>query len=110
MLILGGAGNVGAYAVQIAHRAGARVIATASAGDLDYVRSLGADEAVDRNERLEDRAGPVDAVVDLVGGEAQAGSFAVLKRGGVRGLGCVGAGSGGSSASRREAGFFRGAN
>jgi NADPH:quinone reductase-like Zn-dependent oxidoreductase len=83
VLVLGGAGNVGAYAVQIAHRAGARVIATASAGDLDYVRSLGADEAVDRKERLEDRVTAVDAVVDLVGGDAQAGSFAVLKRGGV---------------------------
>ncbi|OWJ69195.1 NADP-dependent oxidoreductase [Inquilinus limosus] len=83
VLILGGAGNVGTYAVQIAHRAGARVIATASTGDLDYVRSLGADEAVDRKERLEDRVKAVDAVVDLVGGEAQASAFAVLKRGGV---------------------------
>jgi len=83
VLVLGGAGSVGACAVQIARRAGARVIATASAGDLDYVRSLGADEAVDRHERLEDRVGPVDAVVDLVGGEAQAASLAVLKRGGV---------------------------
>lgn len=83
VLILGGAGNVGAYAVQIAHRAGARVIATASTGDLDFVRSLGADEAVDRKERLEDRVEAVDAVVDLVGGEAQASAFAVLKRGGV---------------------------
>ena len=83
VLVLGGAGNVGAYAVQFAHRAGARVIATASAGDLAYLRSLGADEAVDRRERLEDRVKAVDAVIDLVGGEAQASSFAVLKRGGV---------------------------
>ena len=82
VLILGGAGNVGAYAVQIAHRAGARVIATASAGDLAYLRSLGADEAVDRQDRLEDRVEPVDAVIDLVGGEVQTRSFAVLKRGG----------------------------
>jgi NADPH:quinone reductase-like Zn-dependent oxidoreductase len=82
VLVLGGAGNVGAYAVQIAHRAGARVIATASAGDLAYLRSLGADEAVDRKDRLEDRVKPVDVVIDLVGGEVQARSFAVLKRGG----------------------------
>lgn len=82
VLVLGGAGNVGAYAVQIAHRAGARVIATASAGDLAYLRSLGADEAVDRKDRLEDRVEPVDVVIDLVGGEVQARSFAVLKRGG----------------------------
>jgi NADPH:quinone reductase-like Zn-dependent oxidoreductase len=82
VLVLGGAGNVGAYAVQIAHRAGARVIATASAGDLAYLRSLGADEAVDRKDRLEDRVESVDVVIDLVGGEVQARSFAVLKRGG----------------------------
>ena len=82
VLVLGGAGSVGAYAVQIAHRAGARVIATASADDLAYLRSLGADEAVDRKDRLEDRVEPVDAVIDLVGGEAQSRSFAVLKRGG----------------------------
>ncbi|TSD85034.1 NADP-dependent oxidoreductase [Mycobacterium sp. KBS0706] len=82
VLVLGGAGNVGAYAVQIAHRAGARVIATASAADLAYLRSLGADEVVDRKDRLEDRVELVDAVIDLVGGEAQSRSFAVLKRGG----------------------------
>jgi NADPH:quinone reductase-like Zn-dependent oxidoreductase len=48
------------------------------------VQSLGADEVIDyRTERFEDKAGAVDAVIDLVGGEAQARSFAMLKPGGV---------------------------
>ena len=84
VLIHGAAGNVGAYAVQLAHQAGARVIATASASDAAYVRNLGADVVVDyRAERFEDVAGEIDIVVDLVGGDAQARSFAVLRREGV---------------------------
>src|ERR671936_476228 len=46
VLIHGGAGGVGLFAVQLARRRGARVTATASAGNLDFVRSLGADEAI----------------------------------------------------------------
>ena len=77
------AGSVGAYAVQLAHRAGARVIATAGAKDLGYVRGLGADVVVDyRSGRFEDVAHDVDAVLDFVGGETQRRSFAVLRRGG----------------------------
>ena len=69
--------------MQLAHRAGARVIATASTKDLDYVRRLGADSVVDYTAaRFEDAAKDVDAVVDLVGGEVQSRSFAVLKPGG----------------------------
>ncbi len=84
VLIHGAAGNVGAYAVQLAHQAGARVIATAGAADLDYVASLGADVVVDyRASRFEDVAREVDIVIDLVGGDTQARSFEVLKRGGV---------------------------
>lgn len=84
VLIHGAAGNVGAYTVQLARQAGARVIATAGSAELEYVRSLGADVVVNyRSERFEDAAKDVDVVVDLVGGETQARSFAVLKRGGV---------------------------
>lgn len=80
-LIHGAAGNVGAYAVQFAHKAGLKVIATASGGDIDTVKRLGADVVVDfRSQRFEDFAGDVDAVIDLVGGETQTRSFAVLKR------------------------------
>lgn len=84
VLIHGAAGNVGRYAVQLARRAELRVIATASAHDKADVQGLGADEVIDyQRERFEDKAGSVDAVLDLVGGEVQARSFRVLKPGGV---------------------------
>ena len=83
VLIHGGAGSVGGIAVQLAHRAGARVVATASARDLVYVRELGADQVVDyRSERFEDVVHTVDAVLDFVGGDAQTRSFTVLRAGG----------------------------
>ncbi|WP_417021045.1 NADP-dependent oxidoreductase [Candidatus Phyllobacterium onerii] len=83
VIIHGGAGSVGAYAVQLAHRAGIRVVATASAADLAYVRSLGADEAVDyKSEDLEKHLGQADVVIDLVGGRTQDRSFNLLRRGG----------------------------
>ena len=83
VLIHGGAGNVGAYAVQLAHRAGIRTIATAATDEIAFVRELGADIAVDfRTERFENAAREVDVVFDLVGGETQNRSFNVLRRGG----------------------------
>jgi NADPH:quinone reductase-like Zn-dependent oxidoreductase len=83
VLIHGAAGGVGSLAVQLARWAGLRVIATASARDLAYVRGLGADEVVDyRTGRFEDSATGMDAVLDCVGGETQRRSFAVLKPGG----------------------------
>ncbi len=83
VLIHGGAGAVGAYAVQFAHQLGARVIATAAAKDLDFVRSLGADEALDyRATPFETVVRDVDVVFDLVGGDVQQRSFGVLKFGG----------------------------
>src|SRR5262249_61090501 len=47
VLVHGGAGAVGLYAVQLAHSRGARVITTVSAQDIDFVKPLGADEAID---------------------------------------------------------------
>jgi NADPH:quinone reductase-like Zn-dependent oxidoreductase len=83
VLIHGAAGNVGAYAVQMARRAGSRIIATAATDDLTYVRELGADTVVDyRTQRFEDVARDVDAVFDLVGGDTQRRSFQVLRQGG----------------------------
>jgi NADPH:quinone reductase-like Zn-dependent oxidoreductase len=83
VLIHGAAGNVGAYAVQIARHAGIRIIATAAADDLSYVRELGADTVVDyQTQRFESVAREVDAVLDLVGGDTQTRSFQVLRRGG----------------------------
>lgn len=84
VLIHGGAGNVGAFAVQLAKLAEARVIATASARDADYVRDLGADVVVNFHAtRFEEVAHNVDVVIDLVGADVQARSFAVLRPGGL---------------------------
>lgn len=84
VLIHGGAGNVGAYAVQLAKHAGLRIFATAGPSDLEYVRRLGADKVINyKGEKFEDAAEPVDAVLDLVGGETQRRSFAVLRPGGI---------------------------
>ena len=84
VLIHAGAGAVGAFAVQLAHRLGAKVMATAAAEDLDFVRSLGADEVLDyHTTRFEDAVKQVDAVLDLVGGDTQARSYQVLKPGGI---------------------------
>ena len=83
VLIHGAAGNVGAYAVQLARQAGLKVSATTGSADLDYVKGLGADQVVDfHSTAFEDAVKDVDAVIDLVGGEVQARSFAVLRRGG----------------------------
>lgn len=84
VLIHGGAGGVGAYAIQFAKKAGARVITTSSAKDAAYVRTLGADVVIDyNNERFEEIAKEVDVVVDLVGADTQSRSFSTLKKGGV---------------------------
>lgn len=83
ILIHGGAGGIGSIAVQLAKHLGAYVAATVSATDLDFVKSLGADEAIDYQAQdftalLHD----YDAVFDTVGGETNTKSYAVLKSGG----------------------------
>ena len=84
VLVHGGAGNVGGYAVQFAKRAGAMVIATASVANDSYVRRLGADGVIDyRTRRFEDRVKDLDAILDTVGGETLDRSYGVLKRGGI---------------------------
>lgn len=83
VLIHAGAGGVGHFAVQFAKARGATVIATASTDDIAFVQSLGADEVIDyKKERFEDRVHAVDLVYDLIGGETQERSWAVLKHGG----------------------------
>jgi len=83
VVIHGAAGNVGAFAVQLAHRAHLRSVVTASTKDIDYVRGLGADKVVDyHTQRFEDQVRDADAVLDLVGGETQTRSFQILRRGG----------------------------
>lgn len=84
VLILGAAGNVGAYAVQMARNAGLEVFATAAPRDLDYVAGLGARTVIDyHHARIEDVVPPVDIVLDLVGGETRVRSIGVLKTGGI---------------------------
>jgi NADPH:quinone reductase-like Zn-dependent oxidoreductase len=83
ILIQGGAGGVASFAVQLAKHIGARVITTTSAANIDYVRSLGADEIIDYNaEDFTKRVAGCDAVFDTVGGDVARRSFAVLKPGG----------------------------
>jgi NADPH:quinone reductase-like Zn-dependent oxidoreductase len=83
VLIHGAAGNVGAYAVQLAHRAGVKIFATAAAKDIAFVENLGANTVIDfQTQRFEDQVRDVDAVIDLVGGETQRRSFQVLRRDG----------------------------
>lgn len=67
VLVHGGAGGVGAFAVQIAKVLGARVTATAAAGDVEYVRSLGADVVIDyKATRFEEIVSDVDVVLDPI--------------------------------------------
>jgi NADPH:quinone reductase-like Zn-dependent oxidoreductase len=83
VLVHGGAGAVGLYAVQLAHIRGARVITTVSARDIDFVKRLGADEAIDyKTSRFENEVRDVDVVFDAVGGETFERSWGVLKPGG----------------------------
>jgi len=84
VLVHGAAGNVGAYAVQLAKRVAHEVIATAFSDDVAYVQSLGADLVIDvKKSRFEEMVSDVDVVLDTIGGDTQDRSFAVLKPGGV---------------------------
>jgi NADPH:quinone reductase-like Zn-dependent oxidoreductase len=84
VLIHGGSGGVGHFAVQFAKIKGATVFTTVSALNLDFARELGADRAIDyHSQRFEELARDVDLVLDLVGGETQERSWPVLKPGGI---------------------------
>jgi NADPH:quinone reductase-like Zn-dependent oxidoreductase len=79
VLIHGAAGGVGIFAVQLAHWKGARVIATASAGNADFVRELGADEVIDyAKDKFEEVVKDIDLVLDTVGGDVFERSKLVL--------------------------------
>lgn len=83
VLIHGAAGGVGSMAVQMARLAGATVIATASAHNHAYLKALGADTVIDYTRtRFETEIERVDVVLDLVGGDTQDRSWAILKQGG----------------------------
>jgi NADPH:quinone reductase-like Zn-dependent oxidoreductase len=83
VLIHGGSGGVGSMAVQIAKARGARVIATASTSNQDLLKQLGADVTIDYTKaKFEDVAKDVDVVLDSVGKDTLARSYAVIKKGG----------------------------
>ena len=83
VLIHGAAGGVGLFAVQFAKNCGAYVIATAAGDDRELLEKLGAHDVIDyKAERFETEIRDVDLVLDLVGGETQRRSWAVLKKGG----------------------------
>ncbi len=88
VLIQAGAGGVGSLAIQLAKQRGATVLTTARASDLDYVRDLGADFAIDFESRdfvqvaREHFPEGLDLVVDMIGGETLARGYETLRRGG----------------------------
>jgi NADPH:quinone reductase-like Zn-dependent oxidoreductase len=84
VLIHGGSGGVGSFAIQIAKAHGARVIATASTANQDVLEQLGAEVAIDyTKQKFEEIAHDVDLVLDPVGRDTLARSYGVVKKGGI---------------------------
>jgi len=83
-LIHGASGGVGLFAVPFAKIHGAKVFATASTANQDFLKELGADVAIDyKTQKFEDVAKDVDVVIDAVGGETLRRSYAIVKKGGI---------------------------
>lgn len=84
VLIHGGGGGVGGYAIQWAKIHGAHVITTASPAKFEYVKQFGADEVIDYRSRsfVEQISSKVDVAFDTIGGAVYTQSFEVLKPGG----------------------------
>jgi NADPH:quinone reductase-like Zn-dependent oxidoreductase len=84
VLIHGGSGGVGSFAIQIAKARGAKVIATASTANQDFLKQLGADVAIDyTKQKFEDVAKDVDVVLDSIGRDTLARSYGVVRKGGI---------------------------
>jgi len=84
VLIHGGSGGVGSFAIQIAKARGARVIATASTANQDLLKQLGANVAIDyTKQKFEEIVHDVDLVLDPVGRDTLARSYSVVKKGGI---------------------------
>ncbi len=83
VLIHGGSGGVGSFAIQIAKARGAKVVATASTANQGLLKELGADVAIDyTKQKFEDIAKDVDVVMDSIGKDTLARSYGVVKKGG----------------------------
>jgi NADPH:quinone reductase-like Zn-dependent oxidoreductase len=84
LLIHGGSGGVGTFAVQLAKYAGAHVIATTSTTNIELVRSLGADEVIDyTKEDFSTKVHDLDFVFDTIAGDTQAKSWGLIKKDGM---------------------------
>lgn len=84
VLIYGGAGGVGVFAVQLARWRGAHVITTSSGANLQFLRGLGADQPIDYTKtRFEEGLRDIDLVLDAVGGDVVERSWPVLRSGGM---------------------------
>jgi len=84
VLVHGGSGGVGSFAIQIAKARGAKVIATASIANHEFLKQLGADVAIDyTKQKFEDVARDVDVVLDSIGRDTLARSYGVVKKGGM---------------------------
>ena len=84
VLIHGGSGGVGHFAIQFAKAKGARVFTTVATANVEFARGLGADVVIDyKTQRFEEHARDLDMVLDLIDGETRERSWKLLKRGGV---------------------------
>jgi NADPH:quinone reductase-like Zn-dependent oxidoreductase len=84
VLIHGGSGGVGHFAIQIAKARGAKVIATASTANQDFLKQMGADVAIDYSKtKFEEVAKDVDVVLDSVGRDTLKRTYDVVKKGGI---------------------------
>lgn len=79
VVVLGGAGGVGVYSVQLAAVLGARVTATAIPEDADFVRSLGAGRTIDIATEGLDSLTDVDVVIDTIGGDVLAAAYGIIR-------------------------------
>jgi NADPH:quinone reductase-like Zn-dependent oxidoreductase len=80
VLVQGGAGAVGVYAVQLARYRGAHIVSTAAPNNFDFVRELGAEAIIDyKSPYFSDLAGSFDVVFDVIGGDTLEKSWSLLK-------------------------------
>jgi alcohol dehydrogenase len=84
ILIHGGSGGIGSFAIQLAHHLGAYVVTTTSVDGVNYAKLQGADEVIDYEfQSFEKMEKNFDAVLDTVGGDVYRKSFKVLRKGGI---------------------------
>jgi NADPH:quinone reductase-like Zn-dependent oxidoreductase len=84
VLIHGGSGGVGHFAIQFAKAKGAHVVTTVSTDNIDFARSLGADVVIDyKKQRFEEEVSNLDMVFDLIDGDTRERSWNLLKKGGI---------------------------